>query len=208
MSELEGEVALSLYAKGQDASWCQEKFALYAGTSADPNEMTKISDDFTATGDWVQYTADLSEFAGADEVYVAIRHYDCTDMYMLDVDQVEVIVPSLKLKVSPTDVTVGVGESVALDIQVTFGETNEFTVESANESIATFDSKTNSVVGVAAGETTLTVTTVDVDSEGNPKTATVNVAVVQKAGSFDFEIDPATTGWTFIDKDGDGFNWG
>ncbi len=207
MSELDGEAVLSVYARGQDASYAAEVFALYAGTSADPDSMTKISEDFTATGEYEQYTADLSEFAGADEVYVAIRHYNCTDMFYLNVDQVEIIVPSLKLKVSPTDVTVSVGASVPLDIQVTFGETNEFTVASADESIATFDSKTNSVVGVAAGETTLTVTTVDLDSEGNPKTATVNVAVVEKAGSFEFETEDDIAAWTFVDKDGDGYNW-
>ena len=201
------EAVLSVYAKGQDESWAGEHFILYAGTSADPDDMVAVSDEIVATGEWTQYVADLSDFAGADEVYVAIRHCHITDMYYLDVDQVEIIVPSLKLKVEPKDVTVGVGESAELNIEVMFGETNEFTVESADEGVAYYDADNGTVVGVAAGTTTLTVTTVDVDDEGNPKTATVNVSVVQSVGSFEFETEADISAWTFVDKDEDGYNW-
>ncbi|MBR6118710.1 MAG: choice-of-anchor J domain-containing protein [Oscillospiraceae bacterium] len=82
---------ISFWAKGQDASYAAEVFAVYAGTSAEVGEMVKISDNFTATGSWTQYTASLADFAGEEEVYVAIRHYSCTDMYFLDVDYVEVL---------------------------------------------------------------------------------------------------------------------
>ena len=90
LSDAEGELALSVYAKGLDTSYAAENFALYAGTSADPAKMVKISDDFTATGTYKAYTADLSDFAGESEVYVAIRHYNISDMYILLVDQVEI----------------------------------------------------------------------------------------------------------------------
>ena len=93
LSNLDAEAApvLSVYAKGLDSSFAAENFALYAGTSADPESMVKISDDFTATGSWKRYTADLSSFVGESEVYVAIRHYDITDQYILLVDQVEIL---------------------------------------------------------------------------------------------------------------------
>ena len=82
---------ISFWAKGQDPSYADEVFAVYAGTSAEVGEMVKISENFTATGAWTQYTASLADFAGEEEVYVAIRHYSCTDMYFLDVDYVEVL---------------------------------------------------------------------------------------------------------------------
>ena len=85
----EGEASVSFYAAGQDASWAAEHFAIYAGASADTAEMTKISNEFIATGDYTQYTADLSAFSG-DTVYVAVRHYNTTDMFVLDVDNFEV----------------------------------------------------------------------------------------------------------------------
>ncbi len=90
LSNADGELALSVYAKGLDTNYAAENFALYAGTSADPAEMVKISDDFTSTGDYKAYPADLSAFAGESEVYVAIRHYNISDMYILLVDQVEI----------------------------------------------------------------------------------------------------------------------
>ncbi|MBQ4447657.1 MAG: hypothetical protein II897_05135, partial [Clostridia bacterium] len=55
----------------------------------DPADMIKVAGDFTATGAYVMYEADLSDFAG-ETVYIAIRHYNVTDMFRLNVDQVEV----------------------------------------------------------------------------------------------------------------------
>ncbi len=83
---------LSIWAMGQDSSYAAEKFQLYAGTSADVSEMQAVSSLFTATGAYVNYTADLSDFAGEDTVYVAIRHYNVSDMFILNVDDVEILV--------------------------------------------------------------------------------------------------------------------
>jgi hypothetical protein len=47
----------------------------------------KISDDITATSPIEQYTFDLSEYEGM-EGYVAIRHYNCYDMFRLNIDNV------------------------------------------------------------------------------------------------------------------------
>lgn len=85
-----GDAALSIWACGQDPSWAEEVFALYAGESSDPAEMTKIGGDFTASGEYVNFTADLSDFAGKEKVYIAIRHYNVTDMFYLNIDDVEI----------------------------------------------------------------------------------------------------------------------
>ena len=47
----------------------------------------KISDDITATSPIEEYTFDLSEYEGM-EGYVAIRHYNCYDMFRLNIDNV------------------------------------------------------------------------------------------------------------------------
>jgi hypothetical protein len=41
-----------------------------------------------AQGSWHQYTVDLSEYAG-DGRKIAIRHFNCTDMFILDVDDIQ-----------------------------------------------------------------------------------------------------------------------
>lgn len=38
-------------------------------------------------GNWYRYTADLSAFAG--QKYIAIRHFNCTDQFILNVDDIE-----------------------------------------------------------------------------------------------------------------------
>ena len=44
-------------------------------------------DGQTAQTEWVLRTIDLSKYAGA-EVYIAIRHFNCTDQYIINVDDI------------------------------------------------------------------------------------------------------------------------
>jgi len=90
LSEVANPV-FGVYAAGSDPSYAAENFAIYAGTSANTAEMVKISDDITTTGNWTRYYADLADFAGQSEVYVALRHYNISDMYILLADEAEVI---------------------------------------------------------------------------------------------------------------------
>ncbi len=85
---------ITFWAKGQDASYAAEVFgvAVSVAGNTDPADFTMVGEKKTATGNWVEYTFDLSEYAG-QQGYVAIRHYDCTDMFMLDVDDI-VILPA------------------------------------------------------------------------------------------------------------------
>ena len=54
--------------------------------------MTKVGGDFTASGEFTQYSADLSAFAG-QTVYVAIRHYNIYDMFRLNIDDIMIGTP-------------------------------------------------------------------------------------------------------------------
>ena len=80
--------SVTFFAKGQDPSYVAEHFAVYAGTSPDPASMVLVHDEEIVGADYVQYDADLTQFAG-QTVYVAIRHFNVSDMFILDVDQVE-----------------------------------------------------------------------------------------------------------------------
>ena len=89
----------SLWACGQDASWASEHFGVAVSTNGTTdwtmvNAWTIGSKAGKATREgrdqstWTQYTVDLSDYAG-EQIYIAIRHFNCTDMYWLDVDDVE-----------------------------------------------------------------------------------------------------------------------
>ena len=92
LSEAGEDAIVSLYAMGQDKSDNNEHFAIYAGTTNNPDEMTQISEELVTPGKiWTQFTAELTDFIGEEEVYIAIRHFNTTDMYILDVDHVEIL---------------------------------------------------------------------------------------------------------------------
>ncbi|MBP5643285.1 MAG: choice-of-anchor J domain-containing protein, partial [Bacteroidales bacterium] len=104
--------SINFFASAQDPSWPVEHFGVAvstaSGTSAADfttieewdmsakslgNNMTVGRDGRqTKAGAWYEYTVDLSAYAGQD-IYVAIRHFDCTDMFRLNVDDITLTVP-------------------------------------------------------------------------------------------------------------------
>lgn len=78
----------SFKAIGQDANYCAEVFGVYVSTTGTaPEDFVQVGEDFVATGEWAEYSVDLSEFAGKTG-YIAIRHYNVTDMYVLVIDNI------------------------------------------------------------------------------------------------------------------------
>ena len=76
---------VSFDAWGQDPSYAAEHFQVYVSTTGtDIADFTPISDEIIATGVQTTYTFDLGENAG-QMGYIAIRHFNCTDMYILNV---------------------------------------------------------------------------------------------------------------------------
>ena len=109
--KLDGKI--TFWACGQDASWAAEHFGVAVSTASgtNPADFTTVQ-EWTMTaapslapsanfgegggmfrssrrvqGTWYEYTIDLSSYAGA-EGYVAIRHFNCTDMFRLNVDDI------------------------------------------------------------------------------------------------------------------------
>lgn len=84
---IRGALYMSFYVSGQDASWCEEHFAVYAGTTARPDQMTELLAETEATGEYIRYEIDLSDFAG-QTIYIAFRHFNCEDQFRLNIDHV------------------------------------------------------------------------------------------------------------------------
>ncbi len=101
--------ALTFYAAAQDASWADEVFGVYVcvGTPTDFTDFVQVGQDFTATGEYVKYEFDLSQFQGQVGCF-AIVHHNCTDMFILKVDLIT-LDPSavvLPYPTVPTNLTV------------------------------------------------------------------------------------------------------
>ena len=82
---------LRLWVRAQDPDWTAEKFAIYLSTTGTNvgDFTTVLVAESTATGVYVEYTADLNAYLG-QKGYIAIRHFDCTDMFRLNVDNITV----------------------------------------------------------------------------------------------------------------------
>lgn len=158
---------VQLYAAGQDPAYAAEVFQIYAGTSPEVSAMTAVSSKFTATGAYEAYTGDLSAYNG-QTIYVAVRHYDVTDMFRLNVDQMTVThavlsgIENTGISLDQSSATVYQGLTLQLTATIETTATCEqsLTWTSSNTAIATV-SASGLVTGVAVGTATITVATAD-----------------------------------------------
>ncbi len=81
---------LSFFVKAQDPSWPQEKYdVLVSATGNDPDDFTSIHSETLSDGNWKEVVLSLETFAGED-IYIAFRHWDSTDMFQIVLDAIKV----------------------------------------------------------------------------------------------------------------------
>ena len=87
--DLNGQLSVML--RGQDPSWEAEHFAIYLSTTGTAVEdfTTVLVPETVAGKVYTEYTADLSAYAG-QQGYIAIRHFNITDMFRLNVDNFQI----------------------------------------------------------------------------------------------------------------------
>jgi hypothetical protein len=84
---------LSFWIAGQDneEDYAEEKMELYAGESPDPEGMVQIGEGYISQAGYIQYTVDLSDYAG--KKYFAFRHLHSADrLSALNLDDVAMTV--------------------------------------------------------------------------------------------------------------------
>ena len=78
---------LKVWMKGQDTDDYRENVAIYVSTTG--NAVADFTDivlpETIVTNEYVEYSANLSQYAG-EHGYIAIRHFNCTDQFRLNVD--------------------------------------------------------------------------------------------------------------------------
>ncbi len=80
---------IEFWVKAQDAGYFAEHFGVAVSTSGntDAADFTTIAEWTLEDGnDWHKYVVDLSAYTG--QGYVAIRHFNCTDMFILNLDDI------------------------------------------------------------------------------------------------------------------------
>ncbi len=87
---------LSWYARGLDASDFAEYYSVYVSSSGnEPGNFSTSLYSGTTTSAWVKQTVNLSSFAG-QTVYIAFRHYNCTNMFYLGIDDINITTSSVQ----------------------------------------------------------------------------------------------------------------
>ncbi len=101
--------SITFYACAQDANYAAEHFGVAVSTNGntDPNDFVTIQEwTLSARGsgmptvstrsgnraqsNWCEYTVDLSAYAGQTG-YVAIRHFNCHDMFWINIDDISIV---------------------------------------------------------------------------------------------------------------------
>ena len=87
---------ISFWACAQDINWQSEHFGIAISTNGNinPNDFTTIAyctfpgNMTREQSNWKYYEVDLSTYSG--QGYVAIRHFDCSDEFMLNIDDITI----------------------------------------------------------------------------------------------------------------------
>ena len=78
--------SFSMWAHPQQAAYPAEHFAILVSTTNTNAESFTLLGEWTlSSGDWKQFSVDLSAFAGQTG-YIAVRHYNCSDQFYINVD--------------------------------------------------------------------------------------------------------------------------
>ena len=129
---------ISFWVTAVDASYPEEHFGVFVSTESNDNpDDFEMVQEWTLTasrqyagarsnvprrdiGNWYLYTADLSDYQG-QQIYVAIRHFDCRDQYIMAVDDIEIE----GLSGNPYDIVAGTSEYGTLTFLVDGEEVEE-----------------------------------------------------------------------------------
>ncbi len=81
--------SLTFWAVGQDPNYAAEVFGVYVcvGDPTNINDFVQVGTDMTVTDEYALYEFDLSAYAGQQGCF-AIRHYNVSDMFWLNIDDV------------------------------------------------------------------------------------------------------------------------
>ena len=127
---------MEFWVKAQDANYYAEHFGVAVSTSGntDGADFTTIAEWTLEDGnDWYRYVVDLSAYTG--QGYVAIRHFNCTDQFILNLDDIAfgTVVPTSEW------VTVTVNEPTYTLTGLTPETEYEWQIQGVNASCETLD---------------------------------------------------------------------
>ena len=177
---LTGNATLTFWVAAQDASYAAEHYGVYISTTAGttPADFTLLFEETIdanggsrAQGAWKQKTVDLSSYTG-QTVRIAFRHFNCTDMFYLDLDDVVIFA-------QPTSPTI-----VASPTTIDFGSTSLGASKDATVDLVTYN--------LTAGVTATASAPFSVSADGTTYGSTATIAAT--GGTLYVQYAPTAVG--------------
>lgn len=170
---LTSNATLTFWVVGQDPSYAEENYSVYVATSNTVAAFTATTAVLTgvSTDTYTQKSVDLSAYTG-QTVYIAFRHHITSDMFMLNIDDVEIFA-------QPTDPTISV-----VPTAIDFG-----TVGMPGSSVST---ATITAYNLTAGITATTSAPFEVSADGTTYGTTATIA--QAGGTLYVKYTPTAAG--------------
>lgn len=144
--------SITFYSCAQDASWAAEHFGVAVSTTGniDPANFTTIQEwtmtSGRAQGAWFEYTVDLSAYGGQTG-YVAIRHFNCSDQFYLNIDDITITRGTEFVEGQTCVLTATANEGYSFNdwtkdnTQVSIDSVYSFTVMESGDYVANFEPK-------------------------------------------------------------------
>ena len=205
---------MKVWLKAQDPDWPEEHFAIYLTTANAPTVRnftggTTLVAETVATGDYVEYTYDLSSFSGK-KGYIGIRHFNCTDMFRLNVDNFGLYGAEYS---AGQWTTVTASENTVNLTSLNPETVYEWQVQGNCANGTTDWSATATFTTLSACETPTDLTadnvtegSAEVSWTGYQDSYNFRYRSLEKTYAADFS-NGVPEGWTTIDSDGDENNW-
>ncbi len=237
------DATFNFWACAQDLNYPEEHFGVAISTESNTSasdfstikEWNMTAKGTREQGNWYQYSVDLNDYEG-QEIWIAIRHFDCYDKYFLVVDDIEVnniLQPKkwneeISVKTdNPTpeiEVTTIQHDDIAagkeININVTF--VNNGSGASTFNTVATLTTN-DEYVTVVEGEKILapiecgeeiTQTFIIKTEASLPSEHAINFDisilpenVSDNVISFNYGFEENMNGWTTVNADGDDHTW-
>ena len=106
-----------MWAKAQQAAYPAEHFGIYVSTTGtNPSDFTLLDEWTLTSANWKQFSVDLGLYTGRTG-YIAVRHFNCSDQFMIDVDDFELdteasITIEMPVVITPATVYVRMAEGL------------------------------------------------------------------------------------------------
>lgn len=229
---------LSFYVCAQDASYASEHYGVYitTGSGTTTSEFTLLFEETMdanggsrVQGTWGHKTYSLANYTG-QTVHIAFRHFNCNDMFVLNLDDVEVLAQPTDPTIiaTPTAVDFGtalLGNSKDATVAVTtYNLTAGVTATTAAPFAVSADGTTygtTATLAAAGGTLYLKYTPTAVGTDNGTltlsSTGATNVtipltgAAIECNGtipySYDFSDATANLCWTVVDANNDGYTF-